>query len=1458
MNHLKILLTFGLASIQLFAVAQKLDAIWIDPYGGGQGFHDEIAGIVTDSVGNTIIAGTYEGAQDFQPGSSDSLVGSRYRRPDLYFAKYDTTGKLLWLETIESDNTSSITDVELDHAGNIYLIGSASPSISLDPDKPLNLVDRRISNTHSVAFVAKYNPQGDFLWSQTAGSIYTNHPLAITFDSKNNAIVTGGFSDEIDFKPSDASGKYKFKAVRAQDAFVAKYSANGHLNWAFAIGSSSPDFGTGLVIDTNDQIIVTGYFGYTMDFDPSSKVQLLQAWSDENTFMAKYDSAGQALWGKALRGRGQMRPSSIAKSDSSHIYLTGTIEGTVDFDPSSKTVDLTSTKSRDIFLGKYTTNGTLVWADIMGSNGSDAALDLLLDSNENIYLGGYFSDTLDFAFGPKRRMKVAQKEDIFLVKYDSSGDYDWVKTFGGKENERVVSLSFDGQQNILCAGQFQDTVDFDPSNGKNILSTPTLTIPNSTGFFGRYAAQKGLHLQAFQVEDQRGGDDEITNVTHDTHGNVVVAGVFRGDARFDKYNLQDYLVSHGYHDAFVAKYDSTSKPLWASSIWGPGFKETIGGIATDTANAIYVAGEFSDSITLGNSRRSITLHSKGGTDAFLAKYGKAGRVLWAYAFGSTGNDGALDLKIGHGQKIIIAGYFEKTVDFDPTSNSQNLSSVKTNAFYVQYSPSGSCLSAKSVGNTNSTAAHLIQLGSKKQVYVMGKYQTALSLSTARGNVYLTGKDNAFVAKYDSLGKCLWAGHLDNLGDIDINSCAVDEFDAIYLTGSFERTTDFGLTTTGVTRKGLGKADMFLVKYDSSGQLKWLNTMGGSNSFYKDVGIDLAYEEPHLYVTGQYADTVDFNPNGKPSIGISSLFNQVFLARYDTSGLLDVAHPLRVMGQGNSLSLYHKAVYLGGYMRQLGKFETDSSKQLYRRALEGKDAFLGRYGAQKPCERVRSTISVAHCGAYTAPSGRVLELSGIHFDTIPQVAGCDSIIKIRFTQLRDFISLSRTSCDSILSPSGRIYYTKSGTYYDSLTNQHGCDSIYEVRFTFLKNYYRTVRISACGFYPLPNGVDTVYASGIYRDTLTSTSACDSIIAYHVAIGVPTTDSLKIVACDSFALPFLPGPIYQSGTFVDSLKSTVGGCDSVLVYEVVIHKSSFTQTSASSCGTYVSAAGRTIRSSGIYYDTLTSQNGCDSVIQQNITIYQPSFTLIQPQACDSFLSPFGKVYGQSGTYFDTLQTANGCDSVLEIRLSLHQSFRDSLYYKACDSVVIPSIARTFYASTLYTVTHSSQYGCDSVVNYFVTIPKVAASISLDSDNKTLNASPSGLNYQWYRCDSGRYTILKNERSDFLTPDREGHYAVVVSNADCDDTSACFLYAPSNIPEFGSSFSIYPNPTQNQLFVKGEVQEPTELVIMNTSGKMVLKERLTKEKRAVDLTGFSKGIYYLRLQNAKGAKVFRVVKY
>ena len=262
-----------------------------------------------------------------------------------------------WAKCVGStlaDNGFSIT---VDGSGNVYITGYFSSTVDFDPGPGTAYLS---SVGYDDIFFAKYNSSGALEWAKQIGSTLIDYAFSLAVDGSGSVYITGNFQGtNVDFDPG--SSTVTLTSAGSFDIFFAKFNSLGDFDWAKRIGGSAMDVGMSIAIDGSGNVYIIGYFNSTADFDPGSGTTSLTSAGGTDIFFAKFNSLGDFGWAKRIGGSSTDDGRSITVDGNGNLYIAGYFSGTVDFDPESSTVNLTSAGDTDIFFGKYgASNGALL------------------------------------------------------------------------------------------------------------------------------------------------------------------------------------------------------------------------------------------------------------------------------------------------------------------------------------------------------------------------------------------------------------------------------------------------------------------------------------------------------------------------------------------------------------------------------------------------------------------------------------------------------------------------------------------------------------------------------------------------------------------------------------------------------------------------------------------------------------------------------------------------------------------------------------------------------------------------------------------------------------------------------------------------------------------------------------------------------------------------------------------
>ncbi len=450
-----------------------------------------------------------------------------------------------------------------------------------------------------------------FEWA--VGSSGGANPYSSSIDNSGNMYTAGSFGGTTDFDPG--AGTFNLISNGFTDIYIQKLDLNGGLLWAKSIGASNIDDARSLATDNSGNVYITGGFVGTVDFDPGPGVYNLNSVGGRDIFILKLDSNGSFVWANSIGGSSSGDSGyDIHIDGSGSTYTTGRFLGTVDFDPGVGVQNLTSSGSHNMFILKLDAAGNFIWAKIGGSNNQCQASSITTDAVGNIYTSGSFAGSVDFDPGAGVfNLTSNGSVDAFIQKLDSNGDLLWVKSIGGVDNEYCNEIKLGASGSIYAIGNFQGTVDFDPSGGVS-----NFTSNGNSDVFIQKFNDNGDYVW---TKSMGGTDIDLGHsIAIDNAENIYITGRFQDSVDFDPGPDSFISNSAGNYDIFIQKLGVNGDFKWVSTLGSTGPDRGMS-IALDNSNNIYTTGGFINTVDFDPNIGVFNLVSGGG-DLFVLKLGQ--------------------------------------------------------------------------------------------------------------------------------------------------------------------------------------------------------------------------------------------------------------------------------------------------------------------------------------------------------------------------------------------------------------------------------------------------------------------------------------------------------------------------------------------------------------------------------------------------------------------------------------------------------------------------------------------------------------------------------------------------------------------------------------------------------------------------------------------------------------------
>jgi hypothetical protein len=418
--------------------------------------------------------------------------------------------------------------------------------------------------------------------------------------------------------------------------------------WSKWYQGSGDDVGKSVALDGVGNVMVAGHYQGVVDFGTGSMTSYTPPASGPtiDAFVAKYSPLGVAVWSRGFGGDNTDSAESVAADSSGNVVVTGY--------QSSTSADyggglLSSHGSRDIFVAKYSSSGGYVWAKMIGGTGLDGGSGVATDSAGNVCVTGYFSTStagVDFGGGA---LFSAGSQDVFLVKYNSAGAFQWSKRFGSTGSDTGNAVAVDSAGNVVIFGNFIGTIDFGGG---------PLTSAGGQDIFVAKFSPSGGYIWSKRFGGT--GLDNARGLAVDGSGNVVLTGDFVNTINFGGSDLTSASTES---DVYLAKLSGADgSHIWSKRFGSSTTADAGYGVAVDGLGNVAVTGYFGQNVDFGGG----VIWAQ-GYDIFVAKYASAtGAYISAKRLGDPAGQFngqfANAIAMSGSGNVFLTGYFVGTLD----------------------------------------------------------------------------------------------------------------------------------------------------------------------------------------------------------------------------------------------------------------------------------------------------------------------------------------------------------------------------------------------------------------------------------------------------------------------------------------------------------------------------------------------------------------------------------------------------------------------------------------------------------------------------------------------------------------------------------------------------------------------------------------------------------------------------
>ena len=451
---------------------------------------------------------------------------------------------------------------------------------------------------------------------------------------------------------------------------------------AVLINSTSSSSGAvfDVQVDGSGNIYSCGYFRGTGDVDPDpGTTENETATGLNSSLVTKYNSSGNRLWHVLLDADDNDQILDCAISSDGRVAVAGRFKGTMDFDSDNGSLGTAASAGDwDAYVALIEADGTVAWGKSLGGTGDDQATGVDFGPSNKVYVTGYFSDTADVDFDPSTTTNVTSAgwQDVFFGKITPGGTVNWVKTWGGVNNDIPNDLVIDQSANrIYIGGYLGNTAsDYDPGSGTVLIGGTSGGQGGQDSWISKFTPMADLE---WAKNFGSNGHDRIEGLAVDSSGNVYATGYQKGTAGDWDTGSGTIQLGSSNFDPYSIKLDSNGATQWAFAVGGSDSHEKGFSLAVDGSGNVYTTGHYRGTSDLdsGSNTSNFTSNISNKNEVFLLKHNSAGEHQWAKVFPSGSSAEGKGVAIDGSGNIYISGYFNSWMDFDPSSGDATMISA---------------------------------------------------------------------------------------------------------------------------------------------------------------------------------------------------------------------------------------------------------------------------------------------------------------------------------------------------------------------------------------------------------------------------------------------------------------------------------------------------------------------------------------------------------------------------------------------------------------------------------------------------------------------------------------------------------------------------------------------------------------------------------------------------------------
>ncbi len=420
------------------------------------------------------------------------------------------------------------------------------------------------------------------------------------------------------------------------------------------------------------------------------------------------------------------------------------------------------------------------------------------------------------------------------------------------------------------------------------------------------------------------GDDEGWTTCSDKKGNIYITGYFSSSISFGSFPLSPSSAKN----YFSAKFDSNGNCLWAKTLFA-GWYVKGRDICCDSAGNVYATGVFDSGII----SETDTIFTYGDDDVFLIKYDSTGTEQWIRTVGGADYDysvGGLETDISG--NVYVCGYYRSTQLY--VEQDTLFLTGGSDAFLIKYNANGNLVWALNEGGQAYEIGMDIAIDEFENIYLTGSFNSP-NLQIGGVNLLSVGGNDFFIVKYNKQGIVQWANQAYGNQSEGGGSISVDNNNDVVVVGSYNGDSIYFDSLNYFTSSMSSYYKLFITKYDSIGNILWVQSPEDHSQIKTDICID---KFNNIFITGTYGDYYDFG-----SVYLSGYPDpNPFIVKYNPQGVAQWAIGAYGSSQDQSYGICigkDNNLYITGFM--ISPFVAFGSDTVYNSNLNSSDIFLAK-------------------------------------------------------------------------------------------------------------------------------------------------------------------------------------------------------------------------------------------------------------------------------------------------------------------------------------------------------------------------------------------------------------------------------------------------------------------------------------------------------------------------------------